>query len=153
MRPFTFKLMAFVLGSLLATLGGVVYALLIGTATPDVTSTNFTLTLLIMVVLGGAGTRWGAFIGGVLYTFADKRLPAWPARTSSRSLPAFLAIPLSEPLFVLGVLFILIVFFVPGGIAGLITREPARGPAGARGCRAPREAGRADGGARGRDGG
>ena len=30
-----------------------------------------------------------------------------------------LRVPLSEPLFVLGVLFILIVFFLPGGLAGL----------------------------------
>ena len=31
-------------------------------------------------------------------------------------------IPLSEPLFLLGSLFILVVFFVPGGIAGLVER-------------------------------
>jgi branched-chain amino acid transport system permease protein len=30
--------------------------------------------------------------------------------------------PLSEPLFVLGVLFILLVYFMPGGIAALATR-------------------------------
>jgi branched-chain amino acid transport system permease protein len=127
MRPFTFKLMVFVLGSFLATLGGVVYALLIGTATPDVTSTNLTLTLLIMVVLGGAGTRWGAFLGGMLYTFADKRLPVLAGSDFVQGLPAFLSTPLSEPLFVLGTLFILIVFFVPGGIAGLITGSPRVG--------------------------
>jgi branched-chain amino acid transport system permease protein len=33
-------------------------------------------------------------------------------------------VPLSEPLFVLGLLFILIVFFLPGGIAGLTVRGP-----------------------------
>jgi branched-chain amino acid transport system permease protein len=30
--------------------------------------------------------------------------------------------PLEQPLFVLGVIFILIVFFLPGGIAGLASR-------------------------------
>ena len=127
LRPFTFKLMVFVLASVLATVGGIVYVLLIGGATLDVTSPNFTLTLLVMVVLGGAGTRWGAFLGGLLYTFADKRLPDLAASHAVRSLPGFLETPLSEPLFVLGTLFILIVFFVPGGIAGLLTGSPRRG--------------------------
>jgi branched-chain amino acid transport system permease protein len=127
MRPFTFKLMVFVLGSFLATLGGAVYVLLIGTASPDVTSPNLTLTLLIMVVLGGAGTRWGAFLGGMLYTFADKRLPTLAGSHFVDSLPSVLSVPLSEPLFVLGTLFILIVYFAPGGIAGLVTRRPRAG--------------------------
>ena len=39
-----------------------------------------------------------------------------------QGLPKVLRTPLSEPLFLLGVLFILIVFFVPGGIAGLARR-------------------------------
>ena len=34
-------------------------------------------------------------------------------------LPSVLRTPLQQPLFVLGVLFILVVFFVPGGIARL----------------------------------
>ena len=27
-----------------------------------------------MVVIGGTGTRWGALVGGVLYTWANQRL-------------------------------------------------------------------------------
>ncbi|HEV8250064.1 MAG TPA: branched-chain amino acid ABC transporter permease [Gaiellaceae bacterium] len=122
LRPFSYKLGAFVVSAFLATAGGVVYVLIIGSATPEVTSANFTLTLLVMVVLGGSGTRWGALIGGVVYTFADQRLPALAASDAVQNLPGFLKTPLSEPLFVLGVLFILIVFFLPGGIAGLATR-------------------------------
>jgi branched-chain amino acid transport system permease protein len=122
LHPFAYKLSAFVLSSFLATAGGVVYVLVIGGATPEVTTANFTLTLLVMVVLGGAGTRWGALLGGILYTFADQRLPTAVASDTVQGLPGFLKTPLSEPLFVLGVLFILIVFFVPGGIAGLATR-------------------------------
>ncbi|HEY8645131.1 MAG TPA: branched-chain amino acid ABC transporter permease [Gaiellaceae bacterium] len=117
LRPYAYKLMAFVLASFLATAGGVVYVLLLGGATPDVTSANFTLTLLVMVVIGGTGTRWGALVGGVLYTWANQRLGDASSSHAVSSLPHVLRTPLEQPLFVLGVLFILVVFFVPGGLA------------------------------------
>jgi branched-chain amino acid transport system permease protein len=117
LRPYTYKLMSFVLASFLATAGGVVYMLLIGGATPDVTSANFTLTLLVMVVIGGSGTRWGAVIGGVLYTWANQRLGDASSSPALTSQPSVGRTPLEQPLFVLGVLFILVVFFVPGGLA------------------------------------
>jgi len=117
LRPYAYKLMSFVLASFLATAGGVVYVLLLGGATPDVTSANFTLTLLVMVVIGGTGTRWGALIGGVLYTWANQRLSDASSSHAVSSLPHVLRTPLEQPLFVLGVLFILVVFFVPGGLA------------------------------------
>jgi branched-chain amino acid transport system permease protein len=126
LHPFTYKLGAFVLSSFLAVAGGVVYVLIIGGATPEVTTANFTLTLLVMVVLGGTGTRWGALLGGIVYTFADQRLPTAASSHAIQSLPGVLRTPLSEPLFVLGVIFILIVFFLPGGIAGLASRGSRR---------------------------
>ena len=141
LHPFRFKLMAFVLSSFLATAGGVAYALLVGGATPQVTTPNFTLTLLLMVVIGGAGSRWGAVLGGVLYTFLDSRLLDWADSDAIQALPTFLRTPLEEPLFVLGTLFVLIVFFLPGGLAGIAARqrrglqllEQAVRPGGARG--------------------
>ena len=51
-----------------------------------------------------------------------------------------LRVPLSEPLFLLGVLFICVVFFVPGGLASLA--EPALRAA----CAARRRAARGRGG-------
>ncbi len=57
LRPFGFKLMSFVLASFLATAGGIVYLMLISGASPTVTTPNFTLALLVMVVIGGAGPR------------------------------------------------------------------------------------------------
>jgi branched-chain amino acid transport system permease protein len=119
LRPYAFKLMSFVLASFLATAGGVVYLLLLGGATTDVTGANFTLTLLVMVVIGGTGTRWGALVGGCLYTYANQRLGDASGSHAVSQLPSVLRTPLEQPLFVLGVLFILVVFFVPGGLTQL----------------------------------
>ena len=118
LRPYAFKLMVFVLSSFLATAGGAVYLLTALTGpTPSVTSANVTLTLLIMVVLGGAGTRWGAVLGGVLYKYLEDRLGAVGDSSTVHDLPGVLSTPLSEPLFLLGTAFILLVLFVPGGLA------------------------------------
>jgi branched-chain amino acid transport system permease protein len=119
LRPLWFKLSAFVLSSFLATAGGVVYLLLIGGATPEVTTASFTLTLLVMVVIGGSGTTWGALLGGALYTYLDHRLGALADSGTVQGLPSVLRTPLSEPLFILGTLFVLLVFFLPGGLAAL----------------------------------
>ena len=120
LQPFRFKLLAFVLASFLATMGGVVWLLVLGTgASPQVTTASFTLTLLVMVVIGGAGTRYGALLGGFLYTLADQRLGTLSGSSTIEKLPSVLETPLSEPLFILGTLFILLVFFVPGGLASL----------------------------------
>jgi branched-chain amino acid transport system permease protein len=131
LNPYPFKLIAFVLASFLAVLGGVVWLLLIGGATPEVTTANFTLALLVMVVLGGAGTRYGAMLGGFLYTLLDQRLGSLAGSSEVQDLPDVLRVPLSEPLFLLGALFVALVFFIPGGLASLPTRL--------RGLRAKRE--------------
>lgn len=123
LRPYWFKLASFVLASFLATLAGVVYVLLVGGASPGITTATFTLTLLVMVVLGGTGTLWGAVLGGVLYTYLDNRLVALASSEAVADLPAVIARPLSEPLFLLGTLFVLLVLFFPGGIAALAGGE------------------------------
>jgi branched-chain amino acid transport system permease protein len=75
-----------------------------------------------MVVIGGAGSRWGAVLGGILYTYLDNRLGALGSSSAVQDLPKVLRTPLEQPLFLLGVIFILIVVFLPGGLAGLVSR-------------------------------
>ncbi len=120
--PYRFKLVAFTLAGGLASAGGVVYSLIVGGASPHVTSSELTLSLLVMVVLGGPGTRWGPVLGGVLYVYLDHRLTAFGASEAVDNLPAVLSHPLSQPLFVLGTVFILAVYFFPGGLASLKSR-------------------------------
>lgn len=138
MRPYGFKLAAFVIAGTLAALGGTVYLLLTGGATPRTTTSDFTLSLLVMVVLGGSGTRWGPMVGGILYTWADQRLGDLAGSQTVTSLPTVLRAPLSQPLFLLGALFIAVIYLLPGGVVRLPDRIRA-----ARGLRATAERGEA----------
>lgn len=123
LNPYLYKLGAFVLSATLASAAGVVYLLLQGGAHPQVTTADFTLALLVMVVLGGVGTLWGAVVGGIVYEYLDFRLLGLANDPTIAHLPAFVRLPLSQPLFVLGLLFIILVLFVPGGFASLARRR------------------------------
>lgn len=120
LRPYAAKLLVFVAAALCASLAGIAYMLLQSGTQPSAVGADLTITVLVMVVLGGVGFRWGAIVGGVLYTILDQRLTVLARAEWIRDLPDVLRIPLSEPLFLLGVLFILVVMFLPGGIAGTI---------------------------------
>ncbi len=117
--PYRVKLVTLILSGALAGAGGVVYALVVGGASPRATGSDLTLSLLVMVVLGGAGTRWGPVLGAVAYTYLNQRLTGVGGLRAVDSLPAVLRNPLSQPQFVIGAVFILAVFFAPKGLSGL----------------------------------
>ncbi|WJH26380.1 branched-chain amino acid ABC transporter permease [Pseudarthrobacter defluvii] len=141
LQPYLVKLLIFVLSAILVSVIGMVFLLLQSGAIPRAISSDLTITLLVMVVLGGVGSRWGAVIGGVFYTILDQRLTALANSEAVTSLPDILRVPLSEPLFILGTLFILVVLFLPGGLAGTAERlgRRRRGRAGNGGAETPRE--------------
>lgn len=126
LRPYTAKLVVFVIAAVLASLAGMGYMLLQSGTVPRTVSADLTITVLVMVVLGGVGYRWGAIAGGVIYTLLDQRLTVLAKADVIQGLPDVLRIPLSEPLFILGVLFILVVMFLPGGIAGTVDKFRSR---------------------------
>ena len=121
-RPYLVKVITFAVAGTLATLVGIVYLLLQSGASHTASGTEFTLSLLVMVVLGGVGKRWGAILGAVVYTLLDQRLVALAQSPVIAGLPPILHIPLSEPMFLLGTLFILVVIFLPGGLTSAIER-------------------------------
>lgn len=120
--PRAFSLVSFTLGGTLSALGGGVFLLLTRGASPSVASLDFTLALVVMVVLGGAGRLWGAAIGGFVYGMLTLRLGSLATSGAFSALPDSIERTLSEPLFLLGVIFILVVLFAPGGIAGIPDR-------------------------------
>jgi branched-chain amino acid transport system permease protein len=120
--PFRFKLLSFGLSAVLAAGGGAVYLLLVRGATPGAASSVFTLNLIIMVVLGGLGRLWGAALGGLVFGYLQLRLPGIARSGVFEPLPDWLEGPLTEPLFILGTLFVVLVMFAPGGLASLPER-------------------------------
>ena len=120
--PYRFKLVAFTLGCTLAAAGGALHLLLVRGSSPGIASADFTLALVIMVVLGGAARLWGAALGGMVYALLTLRLGALGNSGVLDGLPDWAERVLSEPLFVLGTLFVLLVLFAPGGIAGVTDR-------------------------------
>jgi branched-chain amino acid transport system permease protein len=102
-NPVIYRTIAFLSASIFAGLAGALYAIWNMSATPTMTSTVTTINALIMTILGGMGTLVGPIIGaGIMqiigqffYTWFGAR---WPL--------------------VFGVLFVLIVMFLPYGIIG-----------------------------------
>jgi branched-chain amino acid transport system permease protein len=121
-NTYAYKLAASVFGSLMASVCGIAYALVLGIADPSVTSLDFSIGLVIMLVLGGRGRIWGAVTGAVVYEMLELRLPTLSGVSGVASLPAGLKIPLSQPEVLLGAIFIIFVLFLPNGLAGLPAR-------------------------------
>ncbi|RQH02458.1 branched-chain amino acid ABC transporter permease [Natrarchaeobius oligotrophus] len=101
-NPLRYKLPAFVIHAVITSLAGAVYALSLGFLFPDTFfSIDLTITILLIVILGGISTVWGPVIG------------------------ALLLIPLQEGLrlefpdlhvLIFGVALVALVIYLPGGV-------------------------------------
>ena len=117
-----FKLLAFVISAALAAMLGFVMLIAAGSAAPRFAESGVTIALLLMVVIGGAVTRWGAVLGGIFYSFASTRMQDLTQQESFKSIPEWIGGPIAEPALLLGLIFILIVMFSPGGLSGAYYR-------------------------------
>ena len=75
-------------------------------------------SLVIDVDRGG----WGAVLGGIFYSFASTRMQDLTQQESFKSIPEWIGGPIAEPALLLGLIFILIVMFSPGGLSGAYYR-------------------------------
>lgn len=126
LNPNKFKLFSFAIAGTLAGLVGAGMLVVAGTATPRYASADSTIALLLMVIIGGTLSRWGAVIGGIVYSVASTRLMELSHSASIEKLPHWIAGPLHEPSIFLGIIFILIVMYSPGGLSGAYYRIKAR---------------------------
>lgn len=106
------KTLTFGFSAMLGGLSGTMYAMAIGFVAPDVFGINLAIFLIVGLVVGGVGTLSGAVIGGIVIVF----IPVWAAQIESvPGVPErFLRGPTG--LFILGVLLIILTFFLPGGV-------------------------------------
>lgn len=110
------------LAAAMATFAGALSALWLSYTGPAVTlSFDIMLDLLLMVVIGGMGTLYGAVIGATIFILAESYLQALMGKISAATVTLPLLPQLFHPdrwLLWLGVLFILSVYFFPSGIVG-----------------------------------
>jgi branched-chain amino acid transport system permease protein len=118
----TYRIIATCLSAFVASLAGSLFAIWLKYVGPDTTlSFEIMLDILLMVVIGGMGTIYGAVIGAVLLVLAQNYLQDLMAGAEHAVADLPLLPELLSPerwLLWLGVLFILSVYFFPTGIVG-----------------------------------
>jgi urea transport system permease protein len=91
----------------MAGLAGALAAPVIGIVAPNMFTVLPSILMVCMVAVGGRGTLWGAILGAILVRWTQTSVSEhWP----------------EQWLYVQGLLFIVVVGFVPGGIAGLLRK-------------------------------
>jgi branched-chain amino acid transport system permease protein len=99
-----YKVLGFVIGSGIAGLAGALYAHYVRFISPESFNIVTSMTVLIMMILGGVGNFYGPIIGAVAITFLLEKM-------------RFLT---DYRLMLFGVILFLIIFLMPRGIMGLI---------------------------------
>jgi branched-chain amino acid transport system permease protein len=126
-RTVVYRTIASCIAAAAAALAGALLALWSSQTNPDTTlSFDIMVDILLMVVIGGMGTMYGAVIGAVLLVFAQNYLQDLLAIANK----ALAGVPLLANLFHpdrwllwLGVAFILCVYFFPAGIVGRLRQK------------------------------
>ena len=121
-RTVVYRTIANCLGAVVATLAGVLYALWLRYTGPN-TTLDFAIMIdiLLMVVIGGMGTMYGAVVGATLFVVAQNYLQVAMKEFSGATQGVPLLPDLFHPdrwLLWLGVLFVLSVYYFPFGIVG-----------------------------------
>jgi branched-chain amino acid transport system permease protein len=129
-RTVVYRTVANCVGALVATAAGILYAIWLRYTGPDTTlSFSIMIDILLMVVIGGMGTMYGAVVGATLFVVAQNYLQDLMRVASDAAQGVPLLPRLLHPdrwLLWLGVLFILCVYYFPFGIVGKLRQRAAR---------------------------
>jgi branched-chain amino acid transport system permease protein len=107
---FRIKLLAFVIAGVMAGLAGALLASHNQFVSPSLMHWTASANLIIMVIVGGIGLRYGGFVGAAVMLWLEEVLRLY---TDYWHLP-------------LGVLLLAIVLFAPRGLAGMFKRSAAQ---------------------------
>ena len=101
------KVMVFVASATIAALSGSLYVHNVQFVAPDTFGLNYSLTLVIMLVVGGMGRVWGGILGVVLLGWMPELL-----REAATWQPV-----------IFGSILTIIMLFAPSGLAGFVRRR------------------------------
>jgi branched-chain amino acid transport system permease protein len=110
-----------VIAALVAACAGVLNALWLRYAGPETLSFTIMIDILLMVVIGGMGTMYGAIIGAAIFILAENYLQSLMGMASKATAGIPVLPDLLHPdrwLLWLGLLFIASVYFFPTGVVG-----------------------------------
>lgn len=117
---FRLRMLAMVVGGVIAAVGGALFIEFIGTVQPSMWNVPETFVIFAALIVGGRGNNWGAVLGAILVPVGFLE--------ASRLLPQKLIDPnLVDPLrwIIIGTVLILVLYFRPQGI---IPERKARFP-------------------------
>jgi branched-chain amino acid transport system permease protein len=119
-----------VLAAIFAALAGAMMALWLRYTGPDTTlSMEIMVDILLMVVIGGMGTMYGAIVGATIFILAQNYLQNALAIAGDMTEGIPILSELLHPdrwLLWLGLLFILSVYFFPSGVVGRLREHAVR---------------------------
>jgi branched-chain amino acid transport system permease protein len=117
-----FKMQSLILGGLIGSIGGLMFAAYLQAATPGTFATNLTFFAFTIIVLGGLGRVAGPIVGTVIFFFViqfvdnilsqatrNEKIPGWLVDTDNFSQVKYILV---------GVVLALLVVFRPQGIFG-----------------------------------
>jgi ABC-type branched-subunit amino acid transport system permease subunit len=114
--PLRYKLFAFAISAALIGALGSFQVQYVTVVCPSEMALDLTITLLIMVFVGGAGRLRGVIFGAVLFSALPRLLESGGAR----------AIPSSYQQIAYGVILVSVMLYLPDGLDGLVTRLLAK---------------------------
>lgn len=119
-RTFRYETFSIVFGSAVASLAGVLFAMWLRYVNPDsVMSMGLMLNILLMVIIGGMGTLYGAIVGAAFLQIAETWLPDLQKLAVALFPASEIAQRMAERwILYFGVLFVLVVYFFPKGFVG-----------------------------------
>jgi len=113
------RVIAFIVSSAYAALGGALWTLINNSVSPPTYSFALSITILSLLVIGGIGTIPGAIIGGIIYAYSASVI-SWITSQTGLNPQGNFASQLNGIIF--GGLLILTMLFAPMGIAGAVRR-------------------------------
>jgi len=102
-NTFHFKLVVLIVSAITAALAGTMHALFNPIIRPGIASSGYTIAALLMILIGGIGTLDGAIIGAATFRLLSFWLEKWFG---------------GESQVIIGLVYILLVLFLPYGIVG-----------------------------------